>query len=169
MQLTSKQEMEEFYKNPDPWGYKTRPDDLKRIELILNHIPQYDYKNTLDIGCGEGLITQYLPGDEILGIDLSETAVFRADKSKRIKYKAIDINEMKPKKFDLIIATGVLYPHYVTEETIKKIIKMTRKTLVTCHAREVGNVKIDLKPTKHTSFPYDGMIEDLFTYDLSNT
>jgi 2-polyprenyl-3-methyl-5-hydroxy-6-metoxy-1,4-benzoquinol methylase len=166
--LQPKEEIEQFYETPDPWGYKTREDDAIRKALIIGAIPVDDYESVLDIGCGEGFITETLPGEKVLGIDISEKAIERTKPTPRIRYIAGDINEMhlSPRSVDLVIATGALYPHYVTKETIDKIIKATNKYLVTCHIETVGKVEIPLEPIKRGFFKYNGMVEELCVYDL---
>lgn len=168
--MNNKQQLEEFYLTPDPWGYKSRADDVMRKKRILSAIPKLHYKSTLDIGCGEGFITTDLPGDKVLGIDLSDNAISRTVETDRVTYLAEDINNFfTNKKFDLVVCTGILYPHFVNERTIKKIIDLTSKVLVTCHAREIGDVDIPLKPKHHEAFEYDNLTEDLFVYDISNS
>ena len=50
--LQSKYEIEKWYENKDPWGYKNNPEDLKRKAILLSVIPRRRYRKVLDIGCG---------------------------------------------------------------------------------------------------------------------
>jgi 2-polyprenyl-3-methyl-5-hydroxy-6-metoxy-1,4-benzoquinol methylase len=123
-------ELNEFHKNKDPWGYKNNPDDKKRLEILLSEIPNKEYKNVLDIGCGQGFITSNLPGENIIGVDISEAAITNANSNNtkaHITFKngsIFEINKLISKKFDLIIITGVLYPQYIGKASslIYKII-----------------------------------------------
>ena len=118
-QIQPKSELEEWHSVDDPWKYESTPDDKKRKNLLLSEIPQGHYKNTLDIGCGQGFITKDLPGDSIIGIDISHEAINKAKKyeSSKLKFKQADIFEvceaLDNQQFDLIIITGVLYPQYI--------------------------------------------------------
>lgn len=166
------EEIESFYEKPDPWGYKTRPDDIVRRDIMLELIPkEINYVTTLDIGCGEGFITEELPGSFVTGVDISKNAIARAKGNERVSYQVKNINDwdIEERKYDLVTCSGVLYPHYITDATLQKIIKATNKILISCHAREVGKVEIPLEPIDQKTFTYDGMVEDIFVYDLRRT
>lgn len=120
--IQSKHDLEEWYKQDDPWAYETTFDDQKRKQVLLNELPDRKYKNVLDIGCGHGFVTRDLPGKKITGIDISEQAVKQATayaKKKNldhISYRATDLfalPRLLKQKFDLIIITGVMYPQYI--------------------------------------------------------
>ena len=120
--IQSQDELNQWYKNEDPWDYETTADDIKRRDMLLNTLPNRKFKNVLDIGCGHGYITRELPGENIIGIDLSQDAINQAKelstkKGKNIRYLVGDFfdlpNSLKNAKFDLIVVTGVLYPQYI--------------------------------------------------------
>ena len=69
-------EIENWYKKEDPWGYKTNPNDLARKSEIIHSLLSLNIKfnRALDIGCGEGWITKDLPAKEIDGIEISNNA-----------------------------------------------------------------------------------------------
>ncbi len=77
--MQSKQELEDWYSQPDRWGYFNNPEDTKRLEKILFMLGwgKSHYKRAIDIGCGEGFVTTFLPADEIHGLDLSDNALAR--------------------------------------------------------------------------------------------
>jgi 2-polyprenyl-3-methyl-5-hydroxy-6-metoxy-1,4-benzoquinol methylase len=110
-------DLEQWNDNEDPWGYNNNfHDDLRKITL-LDQIPKRDYENVLDIGCGQGFITNNLPGKNVYGVDISETAIKFARKSNtKVDYSVgsiFEIDKLVEIKFDLIIITGVLYPQYI--------------------------------------------------------
>lgn len=112
------EELDKFYHQPDPWKYENTPDDKKRKEIILSEIPEKPYHNVLDIGCGHGFITRDLPGDNILGVDISANAIKQAKIHETIRHKYIqssifDLPAKTQNKYDLICITGVLYPQYI--------------------------------------------------------
>lgn len=145
--LQSKEELEEWYENSDPWSYEKNPDDLNRKALLLSVIPRKKYKKVLDIGCGNGFITNSLPGDKIIGIDISSRALHYAKKNAppHIEYLSYSIFDLPflgwGNTFDLIVITGVLYPQYIgqSEKLIYTIIDgllINGGILVSCHIEE---------------------------------
>lgn len=123
MSIQPQEDLEKCYSTNDPWGYESSQDDFKRREILLSEIPQQKYKNVLDIGCGHGFVTRKLPGEHIIGVDISKKAIqlakrIKKDNNKRVVYLAESMFNLldlfdKGNKFDLIIITGVLYPSYI--------------------------------------------------------
>ncbi|NJW54048.1 methyltransferase domain-containing protein [Salinimicrobium oceani] len=116
--IQSTAELESWYRKEDPWGYNKNPEDIKRKEILLSEIPNKNYKHVLDIGCGEGFITKDLPGDNIYGFDVSQSAINFARKNvqRNIIFKQgsiFEIQKLIDVKFDLVVITGVLYPQYI--------------------------------------------------------
>lgn len=146
--MQSKDDLEEFYSKSDPWGYETTADDFIRKQKILDalsfHAP---FKRALDIGCGEGFITQDLPAKEIHGIELSDKAAKRLPKTiKRVK---------EPQgEYDLILATGILYAQYDYAKFINWINDHAKGIVLTCNIEswEVG--KVDRREVHTYEFPY---------------
>lgn len=116
--MQSRDELEDWHKEQDPWKYEQNTDDRLRKSVLLSELPQRAYKSTLDIGCGQGFVTRDLPGETVLGVDISEEAVIKARKwkSERLDFcqaSLFDLPNRIEGNFDLIILTGVLYPQYV--------------------------------------------------------
>jgi len=114
--MQSKEELEDWYSEPDRWGYFNNQEDMIRLKKILYMLGwgKKRYKRAIDIGCGEGFITQHLPADEIHGYDLSDNAL------KRLPPNVTPVSEPDG-KYDLVISTGTLYPQY-DHEAIHKMI-----------------------------------------------
>jgi hypothetical protein len=74
--MQSRDELDEWYATPDPWGFQSNPADADRKARILAAIkrPGPRYKRALDIGCGEGWISKDLPAALIHGLEWSEKA-----------------------------------------------------------------------------------------------
>lgn len=112
-------ELEKWNAKYDPWGYETNTSDLIRKNMLLSEISGRHYKNVLDIGCGHGFLTRDLPGDKIIGIDISESAIAHAREHSKnrcifLKGDILDLdNVIGDEIFDLIVITGVIYPQYV--------------------------------------------------------
>jgi SAM-dependent methyltransferase len=135
--VQSREELDRFYEDADPWGYDDTPDDAERRARLLGALPARAYDRTLDIGCGNGFVTARLPGREIVGVDLSAKAVAHAARRvasterRRVSFFTRSLFECTPDElgtFDLVVVTGVLYPQYiggafsVATETIRRLL-----------------------------------------------
>lgn len=115
--------IERHWEDPDPWAYDSTPDDEVRAARLLTHLPERRYARTLDIGCGNGFVTLRLPGDEVIGTDISERAVGWAreraaarEDAGRFRFEAASIFDLAGRglgRFDLVVVTGVLYEPYI--------------------------------------------------------
>jgi hypothetical protein len=136
--MQSVEEIEKPYSVPDPWGFKKNPDDLKRKNKILdictnyilyeNAFGSFKYKNALDIGCGEAWITESLPSQNKYGYELSSQA--------RSRWRSWVENYNPVLKYDLILATGILYYHYDYPLFIKMINDHSSRIIVTCNIKD---------------------------------
>jgi len=118
--IQSKEELEDWYSESDPWGYYKNPQDEMRKARILSAIPQLEYENVLDIGCGNGFLTNDLPGKQISGLEISEKAVEWANghAAPNVRYfsgSLFDLPDLDLPPLDLLVITGVLYPQYIGE------------------------------------------------------
>lgn len=117
--LPTKEYWENWYKKIDPWEYQTTPADLKRKAEVITALQEVNkfeiYNRALDIGCGEGFVTESLPADEIHGIEVSDLA------ASRFPSNIIRVHEPQG-KYDLIATMGTMYkdyPYKQFEEWIK--------------------------------------------------
>ena len=95
------------------WQHEAPPenDPLSpiRLSLFLNHIQQSRPQSILDIGCGDGALTDRIGklGFNISGVDLSETAIRKAQTSfPHISFDLIRSNgtlPYAPGQFDAIL------------------------------------------------------------------
>jgi SAM-dependent methyltransferase len=118
--IQSKDELNDWYSKGDPWGYFDNPHDAMRKERIISTIPQFEYENVLDIGSGNGFLTNGLPGKNITGLEISENAVQWANEhaASNVRYRTgslFDIPDLNLPPMNLIVITGVLYPQYIAE------------------------------------------------------
>lgn len=150
--LQEKEALEELYRKQDPWGYENSPDDVRRREELLSIIPNKSPQRALDLGCGDGFVTFSLPGQQVIGVDVSENAIRyananvknRPDSSRFLFVAAsiFDLAEIFPANgFDLIVITGVLYKQYIGDATsvIRLIIDqllVPGGILVCCHIED---------------------------------
>lgn len=160
-------EIEASYQTPDPWGYKTNPDDAMRKQRILDiiaSVPKFGnhFERALDIGAGEGWITESLPADAIFGFEISDTAASRFS-------KIVQRTTEPSGKYDLIIATGVMYGHYDFERFIRMIKDHASGlvVLVNIKAWEVPMLKELGEMIYEEEFPYRDFIEHVRVYDFA--
>lgn len=132
--IQKKEDLDQWYINDDPWNFELDKDDLHRKNVLISSIPDRNYTNVLDIGCGNGFITRELKGQRIIGIDLSSNAIKQAqkystDKMNFIQCNLFELNDLLKYQFDLIIITGVLYPQYIGS-SVNLVYKIIDKLLM---------------------------------------
>lgn len=146
----TKEELEKWYEKEDPWGYQNNDDDINRRVLIADIADTYleNLDRTLDIGCGEGFVTEALPGLSVEGIELSEKA------GKRMKYNKLVTSPRG--KYSLITACGVLYDHYDYRQMREWIEKHASEIVLTCHYDKMGEAhdKFDFEQIFYAEFKY---------------
>ena len=105
--MQSREELESWYTTEDPWDYRTNPDDIYRKNFYLAVLEDVGpfFHRALDIGAGEGWITKDLPADEKHAFELTDAAASRLP-------EGVERVEQITQKYDLILATGVMYEQY---------------------------------------------------------
>jgi 2-polyprenyl-3-methyl-5-hydroxy-6-metoxy-1,4-benzoquinol methylase len=123
-------------------GKSVFDDRLKKvIEIALKINKTCPSKRILDVGCGDGVFTQFLGetlhAEEIYGVDLSGKAV-KIARSKRVNAVKIDVNEQdlpfQPEYFDLVFAGEVVehlfdVDHFLTE--VYRVLKLGGVFIIT--------------------------------------
>lgn len=172
-------ELDAFYEKPDPWNYQDNPDDLRRKNELLSLLPRHKYVRTLDIGCGDGFVTFQLPGEHVVGADLSEKAIQWAEcnRQKRqdaerfsfIKSSVFDLDSRQVGQFDLVVITGVLYPQYigrsfsVVREVIGSLLDVNG-VVASCHIDEWNPPRFPYPLLDISLYPYRGYTHRLEIY-----
>lgn len=157
-------ELEDWYSEGDPWGYFDNPQDAIRKARILSAIPSFEYENILDIGCGNGFLTNDLPGKNIFGVDISENVVAWANEhaASNAKYlcgSLFDLPVLDLPLMDLVVITGVLYPQYIAEShrliyvLIDQILKKDG-ILLCSHIFEWYKLRFPYITISRSYFPY---------------
>ena len=158
--MQAKDSLDTFYKVMDPWGYRRNPDDRVRKENILAALEPNQYQRALDIGAGEGFITEDLPANEVHAIEWSDRA------ARRLAEHITRVGEPEG-KYDLVVATGVLYPHYHYGRMHWWIDRCASKTVLTCNIKawEVPLESKHLKQVHEEEFPYREYVQKLRIYE----
>jgi SAM-dependent methyltransferase len=107
-----------YEQRSDPWGYGSEwgPRHLELTErLLIQAVNEGRQRCALDIGCGEGWVTELLIPryDEILAVDISSVALDRARLRcggvPNVRFERWDILDGSALgEFDLVLAMGVL-------------------------------------------------------------
>lgn len=157
--MQSKDELERWYSQADPWKYETTNDDAKRKQIILSKLSG-KYKRALDIGAGEGFITKDLPATTIEAIEISDLAASRFPENvKRVH---------GPKgTYDLIIATGVFYDQYNWKQMHQWILDHASGTIVTSNIKSWEH-PLPLTPVSETEFLYREYVQHLCVYYITS-
>ena len=61
-------EIDAEYGTEDPWGYFRNPHDEARKQILVSTLEEYAPTRVLDIGCGNGFITQSIPARSIASV-----------------------------------------------------------------------------------------------------
>jgi 2-polyprenyl-3-methyl-5-hydroxy-6-metoxy-1,4-benzoquinol methylase len=112
-----------YYDQKEVWkGYDNNVTEIKRAKKVINLIPD-DVKSVLDIGCGNGIVTNMIRKSFVVGLDFAKIPLSQVKTS--VIQASIDRLPIKSKKFDLIILTEVL-EHLDDEIYIKAIEEIKR-------------------------------------------
>jgi SAM-dependent methyltransferase len=111
-------EMDAAYaKSADAWGYTTTwgESHLRCMRELLGRAGKPRFARALEIGCGEGYVTQVVAPqcDSLLAMDVSEVALAaaraRCAALPQVRFRRSDLLEGEPLSgFDLVLAMGVL-------------------------------------------------------------
>lgn len=158
--MQPRDELETWYRSPDPWGYRTNPDDLHRLERITANLAPYaPFDRAIDIGCGEGFITETLPAAVLHGIELSDHAASRLP-------TPIQRVSQPDGKYDLVVCTGVLYNQYDWKQATDWIAQAASRIVLTCHIKdwEINNLPIHYQ-VHEEEFPYRDYTQRLRVFE----
>lgn len=159
--IQSKQELEDWYKTPDPWAYKTTSADSDRKFRILDSLRQFGYyQKALDIGCGEGYITASLPANVIHGIELSDNA------ASRFPYSVTRVSEPDG-KYDLVCTMGTLYKQYDSKQMIAWIEQAASKHILIAGIKDWLIQHSFGKIVHQEQFPYRQYNQLVTIYEVS--
>lgn len=149
--MQTKEELEKFYEQEDPWDYTKTEDDYRRRRIIVALANLYagGAETVLDLGCGEGFITKELPGERKFGIEISDRAVSRWPEGITRLYRPQG-------GYDVVLASGVLYGQYDYEKLRQWIKESAQDILITCHYDKMGEAhdKFDFEQIFYAEFPY---------------
>ena len=136
-----------FFKNP--WNLHSS-EEVYRYKYLNNFLIKKNnnkiYSNILEIGCGEGIHTSYLTNiaNKITSLDISTVAIKKAKKKhiKNVSFHNCIIEKYIIKdKFDLIIASEVIYYIKDIKKFIHKIESFKTNYIITYYSKENERLK----------------------------
>jgi len=135
-----------YSRRDDPWGVTTRWYERRKRALGLASLPDERYGSAFEIGCSIGVLTEQLAErcDELLAVDLSETAVARAHDrvgaNPHVRIEQLDAAAAYPDEtFDLVVLSEVGY--YLSPDTLETLLDHLEAslepggTVLACHWR----------------------------------
>jgi SAM-dependent methyltransferase len=132
--------MNRLYLFGDPWKLNSPGEHFrfKETARIIREKIAERFGSILEIGCGEGLQTQYLASlaDRIVGLDPSAQAIKRAN-AKQLRNASFAVGDLDSyanepdARFDLVTACEVLYYMKDFERARENLNKLGRSCLVT--------------------------------------
>jgi hypothetical protein len=166
MATESFESLERFYEKPDPWDFQASKDDHFRRMVIARIAGLFvgGSARTLDLGAGEGWVTNTLPGNTLHGFEISDRAASRMPH--RVKRVA------QPEgMYDLVVASGVLYKHYDTGKFFDLIQQHAGRIILTCNIKtwEVADLAFALGPVREiftAEFPYREYVQKLRVFEV---
>ena len=155
--------------NTDPWQYQTRWYEKRKRDICLAILPQSQYNNAIELGCGNGVLSELLAQRclTLVSIDGNQRAVqlakARLTEVSHVKviqgmipnrlmtlkdavmeaYPLSDGTSTNKSPFDLIVISEILY--YLSPNDIDTVIAWTQQnlaiggTLLCCHWRYAIN------------------------------
>lgn len=108
--------------------------DVFQLNKLLEVLKLKMNERVLDLGCGNGFITEYLQketGAYFQGVDISEEAIAQAQKmatTKRLAFSVGNMNNLnfKPHVFDCVVSIDTLYYVDDLEETFKQMMAVLK-------------------------------------------
>lgn len=108
-----------YYNQNEVWNnYVNNSKEIRRAEEILRYIPG-DVSSILDIGCGNGIVTNMINKECVIGMDFAITPLKNVKKS--AVCGSIHSLPFKENMLDLILMTEVL--EHLNDKIYKKAIK----------------------------------------------
>jgi cyclopropane fatty-acyl-phospholipid synthase-like methyltransferase len=106
--------------------------DIPQLNLLLEVLNLNAGDRVLDVGCGSGLVTEYLhdlSGASFVGVDISAEAIKQARartaaKGERLAFRVGNMNRLdfEPETFSAVVAVDTLYYVDDLEETLRQLI-----------------------------------------------
>lgn len=136
-----------YERREDPWDVRHSPFAQARYLAVLRTLAAFTpCGSILDVGCGEGTFTEYLTGlgREVVGIDVSATAIARATRDvTRAEFHHVSLEDFEPgHTFDVVLAIEVLYYAASISSALDKLRRLGKSVVISYTHRD----RIRLEP-----------------------
>lgn len=135
-----------LYQHDDPWSYDVRWYEARKRQICLALLPKKRYAHVLELGCGNGVLTQLLAQrcDQLIAVDANAKAVTLAQ-ARLIHDPHVTVQQCcLPEqyvegKFDLILVSEIAY--YLEPAELCTLIGLIQSSLtddgmlLCCHWR----------------------------------
>jgi SAM-dependent methyltransferase len=121
-----------YFEQSELWGRQPEPYQVQVLADILDLLPG-DVTSVLDVGCGDGVITNALPPHlKVVGLDPSPAALRHVRRETRIG--SISAIPFKDDAFDLVMTTDVIehLPPDVLKLAVKELTRVAKKYVLVC-------------------------------------
>jgi SAM-dependent methyltransferase len=103
-----------YRRDPDPWGFRTRPYEARKRELTMAALPDPSYRSVFEPGCSIGLLTALLAPrcERLLAMDISPQTldVARAGLPSHVELRQGALpGDWPQEQFDLVVLSEVGY------------------------------------------------------------
>ncbi len=123
-----------FQRVEDPWNFRRSPYERGRLERLLLAAQKVTPKSVLEVGCAEGVFTERLLqiSDEVVGLDVSETALERARaRNPGGDFRLARFEEFETdRKFDLAVCAETLYLFEDVPAALSRLNRVARHVLL---------------------------------------
>jgi len=141
----SHKELEGLFKTlEDPWNFESSQYEKDRFAYLVEVIKQYTHGSILEIGCAEGIFTEYLTkiSQNVTAFDISPTAIERAKKRcPKANFYVSSLQDFSHKEFfDVVVCAETLYYIKDVQQAIEKLKTLGKHCVVSYLNRETKNL-----------------------------
>jgi 2-polyprenyl-3-methyl-5-hydroxy-6-metoxy-1,4-benzoquinol methylase len=123
-----------FQRVEDPWNFRRSPYERGRLERLLLAAKRVAPKSVLEVGCAEGVFTERLLriADQVVGLDVSETALERAlQRNPRGDFRLARFEDFEmDRRFDLAVCAETLYLFDDVPGALSRLNRLARHVLL---------------------------------------
>ena len=128
----------ELYEKADVIGIDLNPTEKARVALVLDIVHESGPRSVLDVGCGDGRITNAINAPVVIGTDFSRTAMEMVERGKVVS--TLPHLPFDSGSFDMVLCTEVIEhldqeTYVATVQELKRVA--SRHILITAPLGEV--------------------------------